>query len=334
MTDWPIRSGQDTDGPGIIALMAACWSAYPGLHMDVDGEMPQLRRLASSYADQGGALWIAEIDRRVQGMVAVRPEGSTWEVCQVYVDPSLHGSGLGHVLLGRAERHAIQAGAQRLCLWSDTRFERAHRFYEKRSYVRRGGVRALNDISNSLEFGYAKPVNGIEALDVAAANAAERRLARILVACVEGGASVSFLPPLSLERAGAFWRRAASDASAGRRVVLAGWRDGSLVATGMLDLAMPENQPHRAEVQKVLVLPSARRAGLARGMMRALEAAARAAGRTLLVLDTRTGEAGEALYRAEGWQEYGRLGGYAVDASGVPTETTFFYKRLTRATLA
>ena len=328
MDGWPIRSGQDTDGPGIIALIAACWSAYPGVYMDVDGEMPQLRHLASSYAEQGGALWVAEADRRIVGMIAVRPDGSSWEICQVYADPSLHGSGLGHVLLSHAESHAIQAGAQRLCLWSDTRFERAHRFYEKRSYVRRGGIRALNDISNSLEFGYAKPVNGIETLDIAAANAAETRLVHILAACVDGGASVSFLPPLSLEKARAFWRRAASDASAGRRVVLAGWRDGVLVATGMLDLAMPENQPHWAEVQKVMVLPSARRTGLARAMMRALEAAARDAERTLLVLDTRTGDAGEALYRTEGWQEYGRLSGHAVDASGVPTETTFFYKRL------
>ena len=194
--------------------------------------------------------------------------------------------------------------------------------------MRRGGVRALNDISNSLEYGYAKPVNGIETLDIAAANSAETGLARILIACVDGGASVSFLPPLSLEKARAFWRRAAGDASAGRRVILAGWRDGVLVATGMLDLATPENQAHRAEVQKVLVLPAARRRGMARGVMRALEAAARDAGRTLLVLDTRTNDAGEALYRAEGWQEYGRLSGHAVDAAGRSTETTFLYKRL------
>ncbi len=328
MTDWPLRPGRDTDGPGIIALMAACWSNYPGVYMDVDGEMPQLHRLASFYVDQGGALWVAEADHRIVGMVAVRPDVSAWEICQVYAHPSLHGMGLGSALLSHAESHAIRSSAERLCLWSDTRFERAHRFYEKWSYVRRGGVRALNDLSNSLEFGYAKPVNGVETLDIAAANAAEFRLARILVACVDGGASVSFLPPLSLEKARAFWRRAASDMSAGRRVILAGWRDGALVATGMLNLAMPENQPRRAEVQKILVLPSARRSGLARRVLRALEAAARDAERTLLVLDTRTGDAGEALYLTEGWQEYGRLGGYAVDASGMPTETTFFYKRL------
>ena len=308
--------------------MAACWSAYPGVHLDVDGEMPQLHRLATYYADQGGVLWVAETSGRVIGMIAVRPDGLTWEVCQVYADPSLHGSGLGRILLSHAESHAIEAGAERLCLWSDTRFERAHRFYEKWSYVRRGGVRALNDISNSLEYGYAKPVDGIEALDIAAANAAELRLAYILIACVDGGASVSFLPPLSLEKARAFWRRAASDAGAGRKVILAGWRDGMLVATGILDLVVPENQAHRAEVQKILVLPSARRSGMARRMMRALEAAARDAGRTLLVLDTRTGDAGEALYLTEGWQEYGRLKGHAVDATGTATETTFFYKRL------
>ena len=115
--------------------------------------------------------------------------------------PSLHGSGLGHRLLDVAEAHAIAAGASRLVLWSDTRFDRAHRFYEKRSYVRSGPVRVLEDISNSLEYGFAKPVNGIEVLDAAAAASAIPRLSDILIACVEEGAGVSFLPPLAPEAA-------------------------------------------------------------------------------------------------------------------------------------
>ena len=103
-------------------------------------------------------------------------------------------------LLETAEAHARAAGATRLVLWSDTRFDRAHRFYEKRGYVRHGPIRVLHDISNSLEFGYAKPVNGIEVLDAAAAASAERRLAEILCACVDAGASVSYLPPLATRR--------------------------------------------------------------------------------------------------------------------------------------
>ena len=103
-------------------------------------------------------------------MIAVRRlDDPAWEICRVYVDPALHGSRPGPRLLDHAEAYAIAAGAGRLLLWSDTRFDRAHRFYEKWSYVRHGPIRVLDDISNSLEFGYAKPVNGIETLDIAAA---------------------------------------------------------------------------------------------------------------------------------------------------------------------
>jgi GNAT superfamily N-acetyltransferase len=323
-----IRLGQDTDGPAVIALIWACWSAYPGIKLDVDGEMPQLRALATYYTGQRGTLWVAESDFGIVGMIAVHPmDETTWEICQVYVNPRLHGSGIGQELLDHAERHAITAGAERLALWSDTRFDRAHRFYEKRSYVRHGPVRVLHDISNSLEFGYAKPVNGLQSLDIAAATSAETRLADILIACVEAGASVSFLPPLSREKAKAFWHRAAADIGAGKRVLFAAWRDGTMLGTGMLDLSTAENQPHRAEIQKVLVHPSARRTGLGRQIMRALEQSATAAGRTLLTLDTRAGDRGEALYRAEGWHEAGRIPGYALDADGTPHDTVLFWKR-------
>ena len=326
-----IRFGRDTDGPAIIALIWACWSAHPGVKMDVDGEMPELHALASYYADRGGRLWIAESDGKVTGMIAIRPmDEATWEICRVYVDPSRHGSGLGHALLDRAERHAIAAGAERLALWSDTRFDRAHRFYEKRSYVRHGPVRVLHDISNSLEFGYAKPVNGLQSLDIAAVNAAETRLADILIACVEAGASVSFLPPLSREKAKAFWHRAAIDVGAGKRVLVAAWRDGEMLGTGMLDLATPENQPHRAEIQKILVHPSGRRGGLGRQIMQALEQSAVAADRILLTLDTRAGDSGEAFCRAQGWREAGRIPGNALDADGTAHDTLFFWKGLGR----
>ncbi len=157
---WHIRPGRDSDGPALIALIWACWSAYPGLKMDVDAEMPELRALATYYS---GALWVAETDGAVSGMIATRPsDGRTWEICRVYVDPALHGSGLGHALLDLAEDHAIAAGADRLMLWTDTRFDRPHRFYEKRSNVRQDAVRVLNDISNSQEYGYARPITNTE----------------------------------------------------------------------------------------------------------------------------------------------------------------------------
>lgn len=324
-----IRPGRDTDGPDLIGLIAACWSAYPCVRMDVDGEMPELHALATYYAGKGGALLVAEADGRLAGMIATRPAGETeWEICRVYVAPSLHGAGLAHALLDRAESHAIQAGAQRLFLWSDTRFDRAHRFYEKRSYVRQGPVRVLHDISNSLEYGYFKPVSGIETLDIAAAESAARRLSEILVTCVNAGSSLSFLAPMNPDKARAFWVKAARQVGEGNRAIAVGWCNGVIVAVGTLDLAMAENQPHLAEVQKIMVEPSTRRLGFAKRILDALEHAARAAGRSLLILDTRANDAGEALYHAQGWHEYGRLADHALDPAGRLVSTVFFAKRI------
>ena len=322
-----IRPGRDPDAAAFIALTWACWSQYPGIRMDVDAEMPEYHALASYYADQGGALGAAERDGAVIGMAAIRPlpEGE-WEICRVYVHPSLHGSGLGHALLDTAERFANAAG--RFVLWSDTRFARAHRFYEKRSYVRSGPIRVLNDISASLEYRYAKPRNGIETLDAAAAESAIPRLAAILTACVAEGAGVSFLPPLAPEVARGFWRETARDIAAGKKILLAAWADGALAGTVTLSVAMPENQPHRAEVAKLLVDPAVRRHGLARRLMARLEQEARGVGRPLLMLDTRAGEGAEALYRSMGWNELGVVPGHALGKDGTYDDTVFFWKRL------
>jgi len=324
-----IRPGRDADTAGFISVTWACWSLYPGIRMDVDAEMPEYRALATYYADQGGALWAAEANGEITGMIATRPlSDGAWEICRVYVSPALHGGGLGHRLVDVAEAYAIAAGAARLVLWSDTRFDRAHRFYEKRSYVRSGPVRVLADISNSLEYGFGKPVNGVEVLDAAAAESAIARLSGILIACVEEGSGVTFLPPLSLPAARDFWRATARDVAAGDKVLLAGWVDGVLAGTVTLALAWQPNQPHRAEVAKLLVHPGARRRGLGRRLMAGLERAAANAGRTLLTLDTRGGDRAERLYRSTGWLEYGRIPGYAVLADGAPDEAVFFWKRI------
>ena len=323
-----LRPGQDDDAQAIIDLIAACWSLYPGVRMDVDGEMPELRALATYYAGQGGALWVTD---DVSGMIATRPlADGAWEICRVYVHPSQHGSGLGHRLLDQAEAHAIAQGATRLVLWSDTRFTRAHRFYERRSYLRAGPIRVLDDISNSLEYEYDKPINGVRVLDAAAAASAEARFADILIACVAEGAGVSFWHPLSQETARAFWHQAARDVATGGKRLIGGWVDGVLAGTVTLALAPQQNQPHRADIAKVLVDPAFRRTGLARRMMLAAEQEALRLGRTLLTLDTRSGSAAEALYRDMGWTEVGRIPGFALLANGTAEDdTAFFWKRLT-----
>ncbi len=326
-----IRSGRDDDAPAIIALIAACWAEYPGCVMDVDGENPELRALATHFDTLGGALWVAIQDNALVGMIATRLEhGTIWEVCRCYVAQSARGTGLANALLRRAETHARDGGATRLKLWTDTRFDRAHRFYERRGYVRDGGIKPLFDASNTIDFGYAKPLTGlvVQKLDTAATASAARSLGRILQACVEDGASVSYLPPLPLQTAEALYRRAATDIAAGRRVLLAAWLDGTLTGSVMLDLAMPPNQPHRAEVQKMLVDPAARRRGVARALMTAIEAEAAQARKTLLVLDTRQGDPSEILYRGQGWNQVGVIPEFCVNADGTLSGTVLFYKKL------
>jgi GNAT superfamily N-acetyltransferase len=328
----PLREGRDSDADGFIALIGACWGEYPGCILDVDGEVPELRALATYFRDQGGRLWVAEQDGSLLGMVGTRPlkEDAAWEICRMYVDAAARGSGLASRLLDTAEAHAGASGAERLVLWTDTRFTRAHGFYEKRGYVRQGSIRILDDISHSLEFRYTKPAAGlvVEALDAAAAASAERRLAELLVACVADGASLTFLPPLSRDRSVAFWKSASAAVAAGSRVLLVAWLDGRLAGSVILDLATEETNPHVALLRTLMVDPAMRRRGIGRALMRRAEQAARAHGRHILTLDARAGSAAEALYRAEAWTELGRIPAMEIDVQRHPCDTVFFWKAL------
>jgi GNAT superfamily N-acetyltransferase len=324
-----VRLGRDSDAACIIALIGACWSQYPGVYLDVDGEMPELRALASYYQAHEGCLWIAEGRDAVIGMIATKPIGpAIWEICRVYVHPEQHGSGLAHHMLDLAEAHAAQAGAERLVLWSDTRFERAHRFYEKRSYVRAGPIRILDDISHSLEFRYAKPIDGIERLDAAGAASAERRLSDILVASVAAGGSLSFLPPLAPDTAQGVWRAIAKDVAAGTSLLFGAWKNGVLSGSVVLALASSANQQHRAEVRTLIVDPEARRQGLARGLLECVEREAISAGRRLLTFNTRERDVARPLYRERDWHEAGRIPGFILTVDGMPEAALFLWKRL------
>jgi GNAT superfamily N-acetyltransferase len=164
------------------------------------------------------------------------------------------------------------------------------------------------------------------------AEALERvpELSAVLMDCVEGGASVSFLAPLTRERADAFWRRVAEGVAAGDRllVVAEDRASGETVGTVQVVFAVPENQPHRGDVAKMLVRRSARRHGIGALLMRAAEQGALAAGKTLLVLDTATGSDAERLYQRLGWTRVGVVPDYALWPDGRFCDTTFFYKRL------
>ena len=152
-------------------------------------------------------------------------------------------------------------------------------------------------------------------------------LAALLVDAVEGGASVSFMAPLSTDRALAFWRRVAEGVAAGERALLVAEGPTGIVGTVQLVLDQPENQPHRADVAKMLVHRRARRRGIGEALMQAAEQVARDCGRTLLVLDTASGDA-ERLYARLGWQRCGVIPGFALWPGGAACDTTFFYRVL------
>jgi len=154
-----------------------------------------------------------------------------------------------------------------------------------------------------------------------------RQLADVLVDCVEGGASVSFMLPLARERALAFWRHVAEGVASGERALLVAEDAQGIVGTVQLVLAQPENQPHRAEVSKMLVHRRARRQGVGALLMQAAEQLAREHGKTLLVLDTSSAEA-ERLYARLGWTRVGVIPGFALLPGGAPCDTTYFYRTL------
>lgn len=315
-----IRPGTDADGPAYIRLIGEAWGEFPGVVFDVDAELPELHHLASWFAAGGGTLWLAEDAGRPLGMVATRPLGSdsAWEICRMYVDRAARGSGLAQRLLDTAEAHARAAGAQRMVLWTDTRFNAAHRFYEKQSYVRQGAVRILDDLSKSLEFRYAKPLTGlvVDMLDAAAASSAERRLADILVACVAEGGSLLWHRPLAFEPARAVCRQLAADVAAQHRLLLAAWQEGALAGWMRISLAVAQTRPHCARLGPWLVHPAWRGQGVGRALLARGEQAALGLGRRLLSLETAAGGRGERLLLAAGWAEAGRIPGQALGEAG------------------
>ena len=153
-------------------------------------------------------------------------------------------------------------------------------------------------------------------------------LAAVLADCVGGGASVSYMEPFTHADARAAFEGFAADAERGGRLILAALDGGRLVGTVQVVHAVPPNQPHRADIAKLLVHRDARRRGIAEQLMAAAEAEARAAGKTLLVLDTVTGDAAERLYERIGWTRVGVIPDYALYPDGRLCATTIFFKTL------
>jgi GNAT superfamily N-acetyltransferase len=168
----------------------------------------------------------------------------------------------------------------------------------------------------------------IAVLDAPVAESALDQLADVLADCVEGGASVSFMSPFSHDEALAFFRKVAASVAAGDIVLLAAKLDGRIVGTVQLGLDTPPNQPHRADIKKLLVHRSARGHGVGDALMAQVEEEARGRGRWLLVLDTVPGENGYRLYVRAGWTRSGIIPDYALFPDGRLCDTAVFWKRL------
>lgn len=168
------------------------------------------------------------------------------------------------------------------------------------------------------------PIRRVHAVD----DALVRDLAEVLCDCVAGGASVGFVQPLTRERAEGFWRRIAVRVAAGDNALLVAADEHGPCGTVQLVLALPENQPHRADLCKMLVHRRARGRGLGGALLRAAEAEARAAGRRVLVLDAVTGGPAARLYERHGWVRVGDVPDYALFPDGRFCSTTYYYRDL------
>lgn len=167
-------------------------------------------------------------------------------------------------------------------------------------------------------------VRRVDAVDEAMIGA----LADLLKDCVDGGASVSFMHPLTRERAAAFWRKVAEGVAAGQRALIVAEDDRGVCGTVQLIFDLPENQPHRADLAKMLVHRRARRQGLGAALLQAAEATARERGKTLLVLDAVTDGDAARLYARLGWVRVGDIPNYALFPQGGFCSTTVFYRDL------
>ena len=169
----------------------------------------------------------------------------------------------------------------------------------------------------------------VRRLGASEAAALKEQLADVLIDCVKGGASVSFMLPMARSTALSFWYKVADGVARGERTLLVAEDGEGVIGTVQLITDLPENQPHRADVAKLLVHRRARKRGVGEKLMLALEECAREQRRTVLVLDTASAVA-ERLYEHLGWQRVGVVPGYALLPNGELCGTTFYYKQLTR----
>jgi putative acetyltransferase len=157
-----IRDARDSDEAGLIELVGSVFAEYPNCVLAVDEEIPELRHIATSFAEWNGRFWIAERQGRVVGCVGLTPahDPGGIELKKLYVSASERKSGLGSRLTDLVVAEARARGARFIDLWSDTKFETAHRFYENRGFERNGVTRELFDLSETVEYYFRRELTG------------------------------------------------------------------------------------------------------------------------------------------------------------------------------
>lgn len=163
--DIVMREATDSDGDAVAAVIARCFADYPGIVFDRAAEFPELDAIASHFVAGGGRMWLAERDGCVVGSLAIATsdEPQVMELHKVYLLPEMRGRGLARRMLQRALDFAASHGAVEIKLWTDSRFDAGHRFYEANGFVRQPGTRTLGDLSNSLEYAYRRSLAALAA---------------------------------------------------------------------------------------------------------------------------------------------------------------------------
>ena len=153
----PIRPVRNKDATGLVDLIERCFSEYHGVVVEPDGIDGDLRAYATALEKSGGEGFVLEESGQIVGLVSgVLLSDDRYQLKRIYLDASLRGSGMGEKMLRLIEGRARASGAVSIELWSDTRFTRAHRFYERVGFAQTGAVRELDDLSNSVEFHFVK----------------------------------------------------------------------------------------------------------------------------------------------------------------------------------
>lgn len=152
---------EDRDADGIMALVRRCYGEYEGVVFEPDGVDADLNAYASAIANLNGHALVVEQENKIVALVSGAPiSDARYQLRKIYVDATARGSGLAKNLLAEVEKWAAEHGAETLELWSDTRFERAHRFYEREGFKRQTETRALHDLSNTIEYQFIKKMDG------------------------------------------------------------------------------------------------------------------------------------------------------------------------------